>query len=491
MDLDKQTRWPPRLLGGHGSQWLLLGGIAAVCLGLSLALAAVPVLVGGVLVVGVAVFILCFISTEASFYLLVYSMLLSPEIGMGGLSGEATTTSRGVTIRTEDLLLVVMCFAWLMRMAVHKDLGLVRRTPLNRPIGAYVAACVLATGAGMLFGHVEGITGFFFVLKYVEYFVVYLVVANNVHSRSQIRRFTIALLVTALIVSAVAILQIPGSRRVTAPFEGEGGEPNTLGGYLLFVGAVVGGLLLNARERRIRRLLGGLLVVMVVPFFATLSRGSYLALPFAYLGLVALARRGRTTMVVAMLLVGALGTAAMPQVVVDRMLYTFQQEGHSRHARVKVGGVQLDTSTSARLNQWQEALTDAMDSPIWGYGVTGYGFVDAQYPRILIETGLMGAVTFALLILAVYRQAIVVYRRTTDPLYGGLSMGLLAGLVGLLVHGVGANTFTIVRIMEPFWLLVGLVVCAGRLEEADLSAAAAGAGETVAARGPAGAGAAT
>ena len=87
---------------------------------------------------------------EASLYLLVFSMLLSPEIGMGGLAGEATTASRGVTIRSEDLLLVVMCFAWLMRMAVHKELGLVRRTPLNRPIGAYAAACVLATGAGML-----------------------------------------------------------------------------------------------------------------------------------------------------------------------------------------------------------------------------------------------------------------------------------------------------------------------------------------------------
>lgn len=460
----------------RASHWLLLGGIAVVCLGLSMALAAAPLLMGAALVVGVAVFILCFISTEASLYMLIFSMLLSPEIGMGGLSGEATTTSRGVTIRTEDLLLVVMCFAWLMRMAVHKELGLVRRTPLNRPIGAYTLACVLATGAGMLFGHVEGITGMFFVLKYVEYFVVYFVVANNVHSRSQIRRFTIALLATALIVSVMAIVQIPGSRRVTAPFEGEDGEPNTLGGYLLFVGAVTGGLLLNSPDRRQRRILVLLLLGMLVPFLATLSRGSYLGLPVVYLALVALARRGRTTMVVAMLVVGAVGAAAMPQVVVDRILYTFQQEGHTRHARVNVGGVQLDTSTSARLNQWSESLTDALDSPIWGYGVTGYGFIDAQYPRILIETGLMGVVTFAVLILAVYRHAMGLYRQTTDRLYAGLSMGLLAGLAGLLVHGVGANTFTIVRIMEPFWLTVGLVVCAERLQTGE--------GDAVGALGP-------
>jgi len=242
----------------------------------------------------------------------------------------------------------------------------------------------------------------------------------------------------------------------------------------LFVGAVAGGLLLNATDRRHRRALAALLVVMIVPFLATLSRGSYLGLPVVYLALVALARRGRTLMVVAMIAVGALGAAAMPGVVVNRILYTFQQEGHTRHGRVSVGGVQLDTSTSARLNQWQGALTDAMDSPIWGYGVTGYGFIDAQYPRVLIETGLLGLVTFGLLIIAVYKQALGLYRRASDRLYAGLSMGLLAGLTGLLVHGIGANTFTIVRIMEPFWLIVGLVVCADRLEASRGTARAPG-----------------
>ncbi|MFP6645103.1 MAG: hypothetical protein VCF24_16315 [Candidatus Latescibacterota bacterium] len=44
-------------------------------------------------------------------------------------------------------------------------------------------------------------------------------------------------------------------------------------------------------------------------------------------------------------------------------------------------------------------------------------------------------------------------------------------MTGLLVHAVGANTFIIVRIMEPFWLLAGLVVSGAKLESA---AAAAG-----------------
>jgi O-antigen ligase len=132
-----------------------------------------------------------------------------------------------------------------------------------------------------------------------------------------------------------------------------------------------------------------------------------------------------------------------------------------------VGNVRLDSSTSARLQSWEDAVVDWKETPIWGYGITGYIFLDAQYPRVLVETGILGVVTFFGLILAVYRQGYTLYRDTTAPLYSGLSIGLLAGMTRLLVHGLGANTFTIVRIMEPFWLLTGLVVSAQKLEQAS------------------------
>ena len=46
-------------------------------------------------------------------------------------------------------------------------------------------------------------------------------------------------------------------------------------------------------------------------------------------------------------------------------------------------------------------------------------------------------------------------------------MGFIAGFVGLLFHGLGANTFIIVRIMEPFWFMTALVVMIPKLEEDD------------------------
>ena len=459
----RSTFCPPRF-SVSGQPLTLFVAIAVVCLALSTLLGLAPYLVGGAVAASVAVFIICFVSTEASLYLLVLSMLLSPEIGMGALAGSSNTVGgRGVTIRTEDLLLVVMSFAWLVRTAVHNDLGLIKATPLNQPIAAYTVACVFATGMGMILGHVEGMTGAFFVLKYIEYFVVYFIVANNVRDRAQIRRLTIVMLVTALVVSLVAISQIHNGMRVSAPFEGERGEPNTLGGYLLLIGCVAAGLLISVQRRSHRMALIVLLLLMLVPFLLTLSLGSYLGLPFAYIALTAMKRRSRFSMVAIFVVLAAVGTVAAPQSVKDRVLYTVNQKSMS-HDRVQVGGLRLDTSTSERLNSWKQAISDWTLSPIWGYGVTGYTFLDAQYPRVLAETGLFGGVTFALLLLALYRQGYGLFCATNDPLFSGLAIGLLAGLTGLLVHAAGANTFVIVRIMEPFWLLAGLVVSASRIE---------------------------
>ena len=37
-------------------------------------------------------------------------------------------------------------------------------------------------------------------------------------------------------------------------------------------------------------------------------------------------------------------------------------------------------------------------------------------------------------------------------------MGFFAGVIGLLFHAIGANTFIIVRIMEPFWFMAAMVL---------------------------------
>ena len=67
-------------------------------------------------------------------------------------------------------------------------------------------------------------------------------------------------------IALVGIAQIPSGERVSAPFEGEIGEPNTFGGYLLFMIAIAGGIALETRRLRLRTICVGLMGLMAVPF---------------------------------------------------------------------------------------------------------------------------------------------------------------------------------------------------------------------------------
>jgi O-antigen ligase len=152
----------------------------------------------------------------------------------------------------------------------------------------------------------------------------------------------------------------------------------------------------------------------------------------------------------------------LPAPVKNRILYTFTQPEEA--GQVAIGDIRLDTSTSARLVSWRKALKDWFKYPILGYGVTGYSFVDAQYPKVLNETGILGFMAFMYLLFSIFKLAIDTLRNVTASHFKGLCIGFLAGYIGLVIHALAANTFIIVRIMEPFWFFVGIVAVLPALE---------------------------
>jgi len=403
-------------------------------------------------IVAIVIFVVSFINIEWGLYILIFSMLLSPEI-MAGDTGEGSL-GRGVTLRLEDFLLVIIGLSWLARNAVDKNLGLFLKTPLNKAILFYVLACVLSTGFGIIAGRVELKTGFLFVLKYMEYFIVFFMMVNHVRNSDQVKRFIVCLFLTCIIASLIGAFQIPGGGRVSAPFEGEIGEPNTFGGYLLFMGCVAGGILAKADNLKTKQMMAVVILCIIPPFLFTQSRSSYLA---AVPALLVIGYMTDRRLIILGLLAVALIVSPLflPKAVKNRIMYTFTQP--EEQGQIQIGKLRLDTSTSARLTSWKEALSDWPKHPVLGFGVTGYGFVDAQFPRILIETGILGLIAFLYLLYSIAKLALQNLKEVNTSYYQGLGIGFLAGFVGLVVHALGANTFIIVRIMEPFWFLVGII----------------------------------
>ncbi|MCX5880671.1 MAG: O-antigen ligase family protein [Deltaproteobacteria bacterium] len=405
---------------------------------------------------GIIVATISFLNTELALYILIISMLLGPQFAVGGAELVPGRGRAGVTLRFDDFLLIIIGLSWFFKTAIHKELGVFADTPLNRGIGYYFAICLISTLIGYIMGRVKGLTGIFFVLKYFEYFVVYFMAVNQLQEKKQIERFLFIILVVCFIVCLIAIYQIPSGVRVSAPFEGAEGEPNTLGGYLVFIMSIVLGLLLNYGTKKQKGYLWVLLFLIVIVLGATHSRSSWVSLVPMVLTLIHF-NKNKAIIVIPLFFIVLLSPFIIPHNIKERAMYTVDQP--AEEGQMVVGNIRLDTSTSARLGSWKIVLSsDFLKHPIIGYGITGYLFVDAQYPRVLAETGLIGLLVFIYLLRTIYKNARDTYRKTTDPFYKGLTLGYLAGFMAMLAHGIGANTFIIVRIMEPFWFLTAMVI---------------------------------
>ncbi len=413
------------------------------------------------LMAGLIIFIVSFASTEIALYILIFSMLLSPEFIIGRTEG--ASLGRGVTLRLDDLIILIIGFSWLAKMSINKELGLFLRTPLNKPIAYYIIICLVSTLFGSLFGRVHLETGLFFVLKYFEYMIIYFMVVNHLESRKQVRNYLRAMLITCAIVSIIGISQIPGGGRITAPFEGASGEPNTFGGYLVFMTSITIGLFLGTSSFKKQIVYGTLIILFTIPLLYTQSRSSYLAILFSIIAFLFLSEK-RKWIIILLIVIGICSPFISPKVVKQRISFTFLQ-GRNRINVLTIGDIKLDTSTSARIKSWKSAFTDWIRYPILGYGVTGYRFVDAQYIRVFTETGLLGLATLLLLMVTLFRKVYNIPIESSDSLVKGLRMGFLAGFIGLLGHAIGANTFIIVRIMEPFWFLTAMLISISELDE--------------------------
>jgi len=409
-----------------------------------------PKIIGATLIF--SFFIISFLIPEFGLSLIIFSMLLSPEIKILSFPG------RDLVIRLEDILLTIVIFSWIAKVSIEKELTLFRKTPLNIPIILYLLVCILATSINILQKNSRIIPAksFFNILKYMEYFFLFFMVSNFLKEKKQIKKFLYLFLFVGLIISLYGIYSSGKYGRATAPFEGEIGEPNTLGGYFLLLLGIISGWFLYSDEKYERFILGGLAFIMIVPFLFTLSRASYMAFPFMFLTLF-LTKKRKMFLIFLLFFIISFSLIGLPSKVRDRIRYTFTGEkGYPE--QVKIGKITFDPSASARVISWRESVSAWKEKPFFGYGVEGLRFIDGQYVKVLVETGIFGIITFLFLLFSIFKSIWGKFKNPADLFYEGVSLGLLASFIGLLVHSIGTNTFIIIRIMEPFWFLTAIVI---------------------------------
>lgn len=450
-----------------------------------------PTDVALLVVVGLVAGTVTVVAPRVGLFLLLVAMLFSPEIPIGKLA------DRAVTMRADDVLLVLIAMGWIVRQGLWRRLGVLRRSPVNGVVLAMSAVIVISVLVGLLQGTiVSPARGFFFGLKRLEYFVVYLMVLNVLETEFDLKLALVLFGVSLLVIDLVALVQywfFPLGLRalggVTGPFGV--GEANTLAGFYLLVIPVVLALALKSRRPAATAALVALGLLSLLCLLLTKSRGAYVALPPALLVLAYGERKALRAHLLALLLVGVAAATLLLVVLAGRpagenlLVHHAKQIGSQFRSigavlREGSGG---DPSLDARVRAWRQkgkeltgqAFPDQLgggprprggvDAQVFlqavlgqGVGAKRLGWIDNHYVREVLETGLLGLVVFLWLNWRLFLEVRRLYLRSPLPWAQGLAVGFLAGQAGLLVHAVTCSNFYTIRTMEPFWFLVGCLM---------------------------------
>ncbi|HDR51216.1 MAG TPA: O-antigen ligase family protein [Mariniphaga anaerophila] len=143
--------------------------------------------------------------------------------------------------------------------------------------------------------------------------------------------------------------------------------------------------------------------------------------------------------------------------------------------------ISTDASNLERINRWNCAISMFKERPVFGYGPGTYMFQYAKYQlkkdRTIIstnagdggnahseylgplsESGVLGLLTFLLIIGTVLYTAVHTWSRLTDSRLKGIVLAAIIGLVTYYVHGFLNNFLDTDKLSVPFWGFTAMIV---------------------------------
>lgn len=187
--------------------------------------------------------------------------------------------------------------------------------------------------------------------------------------------------------------------------------------------------------------------------------------------------------IVVMLAIGAIGAGfAFQEQVLMKLEKNRQDSSDDLAEHVNsISNVATDASNLERINRWSAALRMFEERPMLGFGPGTYKFYYAPYQHSsqltiistnfgdlgnahseyfgpLAEMGVLGLITFLLIIgIAIYKF-IVVYYDTKSREMQLVLMGAFLGFITYVVHGTLNNYLDLDKANVPFWGFLALLV---------------------------------
>jgi O-antigen ligase len=354
------------------------------------------------------------------------------------------------------VLLIGMAVLFAAR-AISTGQLIVRRTPLDIPILAFLASAVLSTAFAVnvnvaVFGIYTRYDG---LLTLATYAGVFWFAVQTLEGPAGARALLRTMLASGYAVAALAIVQAAGdlvSQQASIHAFGTLGQWNILGGFLAMLWPVALIELVVATRPGARLLAANVLVVLLLALILTFSRSAWLGSAAGLLVLLMAGSRQTRRAGVALLAMAAALAVAI----------ALSASGGFELARsLEARALSLFDPSDPRLAIWRDTIPLILNRPLIGFGPDTFGLVfprfntvyyiepidkaHAEVLQIAATQGLLGLAAYGWVVVSVVRAFL--RRRGT-----AVAAAVFAGWVGYEV-ALQVN-FTALASAMPFWMFL-------------------------------------
>ncbi len=310
--------------------------------------------------------------------------------------------ARGLFFTKELLPFHIMSFGLFLVFVIYKFI-IKDDVIFKAPIDYAAAGLVVAYFLPILFSQTAHIRDAIAeLLKYINYFVMYLIIRDMVKSRKELLVLLNVMLVSAIGMALIGIDAGAGEKlarvieRAVSIIPGveyrifgtiSGGRinsmiqySNTLAAYLMAAFMVSNGLMLYVKNRYAKHLYAGTSFILLLTFIFTYSRGAWLLMPIAYLVFILMLRKVHT-IIEALFYGGAVGLVVLPAIP---LFFRYLEAESARGIwLVTFGGAMLAIILSFIIGLLVELLKKVSKKKLVIVGVIGVGLLVAAASTLL------------------------------------------------------------------------------------------------------------
>ena len=235
-------------------------------------------------------------------------------------------------------------------------------------------------------------------------------------------------------------------------------------------------------SKRLRLISIGVFAVVLMSFILSYSRAAWLSIVVAIgVWIIILLKIRFKPLFITFIALLAIFFAFQTQILMKLESNSKQSSANMMTHISSMSNITTDASNLERINRWSCAIRMFEDKPFFGFGPGTYMFQYAPYQLTkdrtiistnagdggnahseylgpLAESGVLGLVTFLILIAVVIYTGVNAYTRINDQRLKQIVLAALLGLITYYIHGFLNNFLDTDKLSVPFWGFTAMIV---------------------------------